>query len=597
LLPFALPPSAQQSNPQKRVLILSEFGHSTPAYRALENSLRAVVMGSLPPGVRIYSEYLDTPSVDESGSFPAFRDYLRSRHATPPDVILSFGKYSFLFMLENAATLFPGVPVVFAVDHGAHAARQPLPGNFTGVSDSSDYAAPLELALRLQPETERVFVVMGASSWDQSYGRAAREDLARLEQRLQLTYLSGLPIEQLERRLATLPPRSIVFHVVLTSDSAGGSIVPNDGLDRLTQAANAPVYGWLVTAVGHGVVGVRSFDLDALTDSASRLVAQVLSGTPPADLSVERFPPDLTILDWTMVRHWRIDPKRIPPGSTIVNRVVTPWRQYRREIVIALSVMALEALLIVALMVQRERRRRAEQLAQRKEQALRSSYGQIQVLARRLITAQEAERARIARELHDDVNQQLAALSIRLSELEHELPDHAFESRRKVEWLRQHAVELVETVRDMSHDLHPGVLRHAGLVPALRSATSAISGQHGLAVHFHVQDESLQLPDDVALTLYRITQEALHNVVRHADALRATVRLTQTDQNVHLEIVDDGRGFAITDVESAGLGLMSIQERLSLIDGELQIDSQAGGGTRLLVRIPLKARVPQPAGQ
>jgi signal transduction histidine kinase len=226
---------------------------------------------------------------------------------------------------------------------------------------------------------------------------------------------------------------------------------------------------------------------------------------------------------------------------------------------------------------------------QRAVRADRESQQAIRDLAGRLITAQEEERRRIARDLHDGVNQELAAHSIALSTLGDRLPgDTTPAVRQEVTRLQASTVELANVIRDLSHSLHPGVLHHVGLVPALRGYCREFEQQHGLAMTFRAHGELGAVPPDVALCLYRVTQEALGNVARHAAARHGYVTVERNGGNVALTVADDGRGFDIAEVRRRhGLGLISLDERVRLVGGRLTIDSQSERGTELRIVVPL----------
>lgn len=227
-------------------------------------------------------------------------------------------------------------------------------------------------------------------------------------------------------------------------------------------------------------------------------------------------------------------------------------------------------------------------IAERQETvaALSASYQRIQNLAGRLITAQESERARIARHLHDDVNQRLAAISIELSGLRRRFantPDLLDE----VAALQELTFSLVDEIRELSHELHPAVLRHVGLVAALQRGCDEFGGQYGIPTRLEVREID-GVSHEIALCLYRATQEALRNVARHANARRVEVSLTRARRGVELRIADDGKGFDLQEVRrQAGLGLIDIDERVRLVGGSVSIDTQPGKGTVLIVRVPL----------
>ena len=233
-------------------------------------------------------------------------------------------------------------------------------------------------------------------------------------------------------------------------------------------------------------------------------------------------------------------------------------------------------------------RKRSEAALGEAQMALRASYERIRDLAGRLITTQEAERKRIARELHDDVNQRLAALAIALSGLRRVAGDSSRELRDGLARVQQQTIAVTGDIRALSHELHSSVLQHAGLVAALRSACQDVGRHHGVEVDFH-GEELGPIPDDVSLCLYRVGQEALRNMVEHADATHAVVDLARSDDRIELTIADDGRGFDVAGVrQRGGLGLISIEERVRIARGTVVVDSGPALGTRLRVSVPVE---------
>jgi two-component system sensor histidine kinase UhpB len=205
-----------------------------------------------------------------------------------------------------------------------------------------------------------------------------------------------------------------------------------------------------------------------------------------------------------------------------------------------------------------------------------------------LITAQENERSFIARELHDDICQQVAALSIAISNVKARQITDAVALREELAGLQQRTMRVLESIRHVSHGLHPGTLRYVGLGGALKEHCTEFSDQHGIAVTLFAETGLENLPSNIALCLYRVAQEALRNVAAHAEASRATVVLRQLTNGVEMTITDDGRGFRATDGQvSAGLGLISLDERVRLVSGTVRIRSSEKRGTELFVHVPL----------
>ena len=239
-------------------------------------------------------------------------------------------------------------------------------------------------------------------------------------------------------------------------------------------------------------------------------------------------------------------------------------------------------LMLLAVVIEEERRT---------EHALRQSYEQNQDLGGRLINAQEDERARIARDLHDDLSQQLAGVALIVSVLKRKVGKPGVESEVEQTFatLQERTAAAATAVRNLSHELHPSVLKHAGLTATLRSHCADIERHHQVTVTFNPGDGLDSLDPDVALCLFRVVQEALTNVLRHARARTTCVSLMITAESVELNVVDDGVGFAASERTRSGLGLRSIHERVRFMQGNVSVDSRPGEGTKVLVRIPIGA--------
>jgi PAS domain S-box-containing protein len=215
-----------------------------------------------------------------------------------------------------------------------------------------------------------------------------------------------------------------------------------------------------------------------------------------------------------------------------------------------------------------------------------------------LITAQEEERAHIARELHDNLSQRMAMLEIGLQQLRTKPSELSHMAKKHLNDVEKIANEISSDIHHLSHRLHPSKLHNLGLVVALHGLCNEISEQSGVKIHFTYRAVPRALPSDISLCLYRISQEALNNVVRHSSAREATVDLSRTNHTIGLCISDAGLGFNPEQVqEKAGLGLVSMRERLRLVGGQLSIVSEPFHGTQVCVQVPLTDRsVPEENG-
>ena len=232
-------------------------------------------------------------------------------------------------------------------------------------------------------------------------------------------------------------------------------------------------------------------------------------------------------------------------------------------------------------------RKRAEDALRRKQAELERSQAELQALAGRLLTAQDDERRRISRELHDDVNQRLAILTLDVESLQARVPRAPGATAKRLGVIRDRLVELSDDVHGLAYDLHPSVLDHLGLRAALKSYVADLQRHESIRIDLHVGDNLERLPPDVAACLYRVAQAALRNVVKHAQANRVAVELEPVDGGVRLSVSDDGVGFAVPARSSEGLGIVGMQERVRLVGGRFSLKSQVGEGSRVTVWVPL----------
>lgn len=211
----------------------------------------------------------------------------------------------------------------------------------------------------------------------------------------------------------------------------------------------------------------------------------------------------------------------------------------------------------------------------------------LRLLAAQVIEAQDTERARLARELHDGTAQTLAAAKLQLSAALREPVPEAL--RERLELLRDLVSEALEETRTISHMVHPRVLEDLGLAAALDWLARSGQGTNGPAVEVEIDGEAGHIPPTAASVLYRVAQEGLRNAVRHAGARTITLRLEADEERATIEVVDDGRGFDVAEAEvrRPGMGLFAVRERVGLVGGSVDFYSVPGRGTRVSATVPL----------
>jgi len=693
------------------VLLTPDNTEGAPGGMLVRQGLRDAFAAGSSEAIQIRNEYLDLSRFRDTAQRRILVDFLRQKYAGQTiDLVIAGLSSSLDFALEFRQELFPGVPIVFVGVDRQEVQKRSLPADVIGVPMQMDLAGTLDLALRLQPATRRVFVVTGSSPFDVSWERVARQTFLRYEDKLEFVYLSGLPMADLVKRVANLPDGSIVQYIHVFQDGAGQTFIPAKVLEVLAATANAPIYGHVDSYIGRGIVGGRVMSFELEGKNAAALGLRILSGERPDTMSVRDISHNVNMVDWRQLRRWGLSEAGLPPGSDVRYREPGLWDLYRWHIVGALSLFALQTGLIVALLAERANRRRAdlrfwqvvatapygvimvgqdgritmanaqteklfgyqreeilgrpvemlmperfrhhhsahrarffespvvrpmgagqELFARRKddsefpveialspahpsagrlvmativdislrrqaEEGLRLSQIELRRLTGRLLQAQEDESRRIARELHDDLGQGLALLTVELDLLRQKPLEVAGQLGARIQELLALVKHLSSSVHDMSHQLHPSKLEQLGLVAAIRGLCKELAASHGLAIAFTDRELPAAIPPDTAVCLYRIAQEALRNAVKHSGAQHAEVALSTTADAISLRIVDDGVGFDPKLVQvKGGLGLVSMRERVLHLGGQVAIDSRPSDGTRLYVTLPLREAAPASA--
>jgi PAS domain S-box-containing protein len=231
-------------------------------------------------------------------------------------------------------------------------------------------------------------------------------------------------------------------------------------------------------------------------------------------------------------------------------------------------------------------RKRAEQALFESEGALRESHKQVAAVTARLLRVEEDELKRIAREIHDDFNQQLAVISVEIGALAGNLPANREETCRRLRRVETQLAGLADNLHRMAHQLHPSMLEDLGLIPALRSHFRDLSKREEIAISFEHQGAWKKLPSEVVLCIYRVAQEALRNVIRHSKAKKADVSLIRTPVGIRLRVRDFGKGFR-REKKKRGLGLLGMEERVRLIGGTFSLSSEPGDGTVIEAEFPI----------
>ncbi len=397
-------------------------------------------------------------------------------------------------LLAEPKTIFPNVPVVFCCTV-LGMIDQIADNRATGSWFQLEPAKTVEAALGLVPGTRHLFVVAGQSDYDRGLTALVKTDLVSYENKLDVTYLTDLPMSKLLERLRHLPDHSMVLFLSFFKDVQGREFLSTaEALPMIAGAANAPVFGIADTYLGHGVVGGFVVSAEEQGKIMGRDALEILAGKPPQDIPVVRGP-SLYLFDWRQLQRWNLDERRLPAGSTVLFRRPTLWEQYRRTLPIGLLVLAGLSLLTIYLLFERRQ--------------LHVARNEQMHLSGMLINAQEDERAGWHRRLHDDFSQRLAVLSLGLETAADGIPESLQETNRQMRELMESASELGADLHSLSHRLHSSTLERLGLAAGVASFCEGIQPLNKESrLYSRHEDVPRSVSPEIALCLFRIVQEA-----------------------------------------------------------------------------------------
>jgi signal transduction histidine kinase len=539
--------------------------------------------------VNYFAEYLETEELPQEAASAALGEYIKRKYeGRHIDVVIAVTSAALQFVLRYREKLFRDVPIVFLSARLPQVAPEHSAAGITGVLSDAPYDETLALALGLHPSTKRVFVVARSPSVE-GYDDLVRAALNRFSSLVKFTYIDARTVPALLAAVKTIPAQSVLFYTRYAPDGSSSGTYPDKVARLMAAASPVPIYTIDDVYVGSGVVGGIMRTGEATGRRLGEIASQILDGTRPEDIPIADVPMT-PVFDWRQLRGWGIETSQLPADSRVLFRTPTVWEMYGWYIVGAMTIVMVQLALIARLVTERARRRRAEGIVRARETSLRTSYDRIQQLAGRLINAQEAARASLAQDLHDDICQRLAMVSTTIDRLRRssgqiqgDATQHSFTD------LRNDTRKTFDAVKQLSHDLYPAALRVLGLAPALENHCAEIATRHNVEVRFTAEGDLRHIPSDVAISFFRIAQESLRNSVVHGAAHRLAVSLARSGNNIDMTVADDGCGFNLDAVgyHASGFGIVSMEERARVIGGKLHISTAVQQGTTIRISVPL----------
>jgi len=595
VLPRPLPaqPPTLRSSPQvtaqprsdegANVLVLWTSNMHVPYITVGRRVLEEAVLADSRRPVTIFDETLDLERFPAPESQQRLEALIIAKYRDHPiDLILAVGRAGLEAARRARSELnrrggVDSIPILYTLDEPGRptdAAAFPRGPGISGLILTSSEMETGQRMRALLPDLLSVAVVVSLPE----HAAALAYELERgLGEGVELVPILNPTPEALRMEVEALPKPAAVFYYRVLRDTEGAGGSPLDYLRRIAPDSPVPIFASFPAYLGEGIVGGALRDPTQHGKMAGALIAELLNGA-----AIDTIPPRLASIaedayDWPVLVRYGIPARNLPANARIIRKPLQVWEEYPRTTAgAALLISAL--LLAVALLVKNGRR-------------LSRLSGERRQLARHLLTVQDAERQRIARDLHDDVCQEMSAIAVELDFRESLASAPSSKagavqpSRRIRSPLADRLRGLVERTRQVSHGLHAEPFSYAHLPQVLEQEAEVLYERHRIVCLVRCDPPQISLPPALTTGVYRIVMEALQNVVRHASASQCTLDLTQMGNTLKVIITDNGIG--LSGPPSGGLGVLSMQERALAMGGKLSIASEPYQGTSVTLRIPL----------
>jgi PAS domain S-box-containing protein len=366
--------SAQEAAGSKGVLALYSKGKDNPVDAVFDKSVKEIFQSAPAGPIEYYDEYLEDKRFPGESQSLNMRDYLRQKYEDNRiEAIIAPSNAAFKFLLKHRRELFPDVPIVFHAYNRADIDKKDEANGVAVVADNA-FKNTLEVALKLHPSTRHALIITATPERDKKLEAEVRKELKDFDNRqgFKLDYLTDLPLDELMSRVRSAPENSIILYVRYSQEELGKTLDPVNSLTLITEAAKVPVYTAAESVLGHGSVGGYAATLENCARVMAETAMLIANGARPQDIPTVVVP-TVPIFDWREFRRWRISESQAPEKSVFYYREPTFWAEYRWRIIGVISLFVIEALMIVALLLQHARRKRIEVALAEKEQRLREA--------------------------------------------------------------------------------------------------------------------------------------------------------------------------------------------------------------------------------
>jgi len=603
---LAAPLIHAQATAPKRLVVLYWDNKEFPGNARFEESLKAQLQLDRRQDIEYFPEYLEASRFPDQNTAVSFRNLLQAKYANRNvDVVVASADAPLRFLLEYRSQLFPNSPIVFVANDPPDADALASGAGMTGIHYKNAYRETVDLALRLHPGTQRVFVVSGTQQRDRRFEKLVQQALSGFN-KAELTYLTDLPLTELIAKTSSLPPHSVILFVWQQSLNEQGKLLESyEVLNRIAPGAAAPIYGFGTVMLGSGIVGGYLQGPEMSGAKAGELIERILSGTSARAIPVEQSQ-KVPMFDWRELRRWGVAETSLPPASVVRFKEFTFWELYKWRIVGVITLVILQSVFIAVLLMERRRRRRAkealDQLNAELETRIEDRTAALNAKSREL----EVFAYSVAHDLKAPLRGIDGYSRLLLEEYAGKLDD---EGRNFLQTIQDSTDEMSQLIDDLlaysrleRRELKPDRIQLGPLINTLVEEKRREPMEHPIDFVIDVNGATV-LAD--ASGLAQSLRNYLDNAIKFTGKVaepHIEIGSTESTENCLLWVRDNGIGFDMKyhdrifdifqrlnvsdDYPGTGIGLAIVRKAMERMGGRAWASSEPGHGATFYLEIP-----------